>query len=432
MEGSITVVKPRKPPERQLEIRSNSLYVFLFSVLVQIVFLALIPGGHRANESSDYDKFYAPVAQNLLEGKGLITLDGKIASDYPPGFPMYLAAHFYLADRLVLARASLITATNIVLMSLSCLLVGWIAESLFTRNIALVSEFLWATYLFNLWLVKQPNSEVPFIFLFYLAVCFFLAGLKSPCLLRFAVVGLLLGLAALIRPIILWFPFVIAGLLLLRREIRISYRISCAGLIVVAFLVVILPWEATLALQTGRLVPLSTNGPASMLDGLTFATKTGKGGDHAWAPANVQALAQRVRENQHSLHTAGEVIRFMLSQVRNNHTAVIEMGILKTARSWYGTNAMWHERPVAVIQSIYLLLIVPGIFLAWRRFPTKRFFCLMLLTIMLYFWSMTVVVLSILRYMVPAIGLVLMFAAISVETILAGRKRVGLEGFSES
>jgi len=418
--ASTTVVNSRQP-WGWLGIRYNFLYILLFSVLTQIVFLAVIPGGHRENESSDYTTFYARVAQNLLDGKGLVTSDGKIASDYPPGFPVYLAAHFYLADRLALARDSLITATNILLMSLSCLLVGWIAESLFTRNIAAVSAVLWATYLFNLWLVKQPNSEVPFIFLFYLAICFFLRGVSSPKIVWFALVGLLLGLAALIRPIILFLPFVLAVLLLLYREIRLRHRLSCAALIIAAFLVVILPWEAKLGLQTGRLVPLSTNGPASILDGLTFATKTGKGGDHAWVPAHVQTLAQRVRENQHSLHTTGEVIGFMFSQMLNDPGSVIEMGILKTARSWYGTNAMWHERPVAIIQLVYLLLIAPGIYLAWQRFPTKRFLCLSLLATVLYFWGMTVIVLSILRYMVPAIGFLLIFAAVSLDTILARR-----------
>jgi uncharacterized membrane protein YhaH (DUF805 family) len=84
---------------------------------------------------------------------------------------------------------------------------------------------------------------------------------------------------------------------------------------------------------------------------------------------------------------------------------------------------MWYERPVAIVQFLYLLLIVPGICMAWRRFPEKRFWYLMLLVILLYFWSMTVVVLSILRYMVPAIGLLLIFAAVSVDTC---RKRTGV------
>jgi len=388
-----------------------------------------MPSTHSTNESADYATFYGPVAQNLLEGRGLTTSNGRIASDYPPGFPAYLAVHFYLADLFGWPRDSVIAVTNVILSSLSCVLAGLIAELLFGSDVSIISVFLWATYLFNLWLIKQPNSEVPFIFLFYLAIYFFVAGIVSTGLVRFGIVGFLCGIAALVRPILLLFPFLLALLLFLRRDMKLSQRSRSAGLIVLGFLIVILPWEAKLGFSTGHLVPLSTNGPASMLDGLTFATKTGKGGDQAWVPTDVHALAQRVRENQRSLRTTGEVIRFMLLQARNDPSSVIQMGIVKTARSWYGTNAMWHERPVAIIQFVYLSLIVPGIWLAWRLFPAQRFFVVMLLAIMLYFWGMTIIALSILRYMVPAIGLLLMFAAVSFDIC---RKRAGVRFWAET
>jgi hypothetical protein len=95
------------------------------------------------------------------------------------------------------------------------------------------------------------------------------------------------------------------------------------------------------------------------------------------------------------------------------------MAVLKAARSWYGTDAMTHELPIAAIQIIYLLFIVLGVRIAWRRFPKNRLIVCALLGVALYFWGMTVLVLSILRYMVPAMGLLLIFAATAVDGALS-------------
>ncbi len=409
--------------ERKLEATGRSpgfklraAWVLLIAIVIQVAFLVALPKTDRINQSTDYVVFYAPVAHNILNGKGLIDQDCKLASDYPPGFPLYLAANFRLADLLGVSRDSFVIVTNVLLMALSCLLVLRVAELVFNQRVATISALLWITYLFNLWLVKQPNTEVPFILLFYSAIWFFLRGINHGRLASFVTVGALLGVAALVRPIALFLPFVLVLLLLLQPSIALGSRLVGAFSIVLMFLIVISPWEIKLKSETNHVVPLSTNGPSSMLDGLTFAAKVGKAGDRAWVPSSVEMLAGRVRENQRSLHTVGQVAEFMAVEARKDPLAVIEMGLMKIVRSWYGTNAMWHERPTALIQAFYLLLAIPGIWLAHRRFPEKLFLILSLLAIVIYFWAMTVVVLSILRYMVPAIGILLMFGAVSLDS----------------
>lgn len=407
--------------ERRTDSKRHAGWVLLIAIVIQIAFLVALPRTDRINQSTDYVVFYAPVAQNILKGKGLINQDGKLASDYPPGYPVYLAANFRLADLLGVARGSMIIATNILLMAMSCLLVLRVAESVFNQQVAVFSAILWVTYLFNLWLVKQPNSEVPFILLFYTALWFFLRGVNHCRQASFVTAGALLGVAALVRPIALFLPFMLVLLLLLQPSIALGRRFVYALSVVLMFVIVILPWEIKLKSDTDHIVPLSTNGPSSMLDGLTFAAKMGKEGDRAWVPGAVERLAWHIRENQRSLHTVGDVAQFMAAQARKDPAAVIEMGLMKTLRCWYGTNAMWHERPTALIQAAYLLLAIPGIWLARRRFPEKHFLSLSLLVIVIYFWAMTVMVLSILRYMVPAMGILLMFGAVSLDSAFTAK-----------
>jgi hypothetical protein len=78
----------------------GGLCLFLVNAVVVAVFWQLVPGEWtpEANEGRDYAYFYAPVAKNLAGGKGLVTENGRLATLYPPGYPLMLAGLLRLAD----------------------------------------------------------------------------------------------------------------------------------------------------------------------------------------------------------------------------------------------------------------------------------------------------------------------------------------------
>jgi hypothetical protein len=79
--------------------------------------------------------------------------------------------------------------------------------------------------------------------------------------------------------------------------------------------------------------------------------------------------------------------------------------LLKLARSWYGTDSQRFEKPTLFIQLAYLALVAWGIWSAWKPGGLDRVFLIGALLIVGYFWGMTFMALSILRYMVPVIAL---------------------------
>jgi hypothetical protein len=396
----------------------RSLWIWFLAALIQLAFVAALPESYRANEASDYFSFYQPMAQNIALGKGL-TMNGRLPSRYPPGFPAYLAIQFLLADRLGISRDFLITAGNISVSAFSCLFVYWIGTLVFTQRIGVVSALLWATYPFNLWLLKQPNSEVPFVCVLYLSVWLFLRFVKRGYA-WFALVGLLAAVAALIRPIALFLPLLFAIVLLLKATLPMRRRLAGAGFIVIAFAIAILPWELELRSYLGHWILLSTGGPPSMVNGLTYPVKY-NGMSHEWIPARAAGLIDRVQQERPSLITTGDIVKFMASQMVSNPGAVLELSFLKLVRSWYATESMLHERPIAIVQSVYVLLAIPGLYLAWRRFPGSRFAMGFLLALVAYFWAMTTAVLSIVRYMIPAMGFLLVFAAVTLAAYFSKR-----------
>lgn len=389
--------------------------IALVAAIVDVAFVTLLPETFRANEASDYFSFYRPLAQNIAAGNGLV-MNGRLPSRYPPGFPVYLAFHFLVAKLLGLSAEWLITAGNVVLSTLSCFLIYWIARLAFTERIACFAALLWATYPFNLWLLKQPNSEVPFIFVLFLSVWLFLRSAFTgyiPLLL----VGVLTGVAALIRPIALLVALLLSLSLLFRYAMPLLRRLIGAAMILACFLVAILPWEVALHRYSGHWVLLSTGGPPSMVNGLDYPLKY-NGRSREWIPPAASQLIDRVKQHEASLATTSDIAKWLFQQFKADPVALTQLMLLKLWRSWFATESMLHERAIGMVQSAYGLLAIAGVWLAWRRFAEARWLIALLVVLVLYFWAMTTLVLSIVRYMVPAMGFLMIFGAIAIDSAL--------------
>jgi Dolichyl-phosphate-mannose-protein mannosyltransferase len=394
--------------------------IFLAAVFLQLVFLALLPKSFSSNNSRDYVEYYSPAAQNLLDGKGLVMNSGRFLTLYPAGFPLFLAATYRTADVLGTDRLHLITAANVPCMAAGCVLIFCIARKIFGERTGVLSAALWITYVFNLWLIKQPNSEIPFIPLFYGAVfCFVLSILNQET--KWAVFsGLLLGWAGMVRPIVLFVPGILGVFFLLRRGEAPQRRVRLAAVLVAGFVIAVLPWEWEVYRHTGQIVPLSTNGAGSILDGATFTRRPG-----AYAvPSGAAELMQRMSGHLRELQTTGRIFHYLAAEFRQDPVPVVELYALKVARTWYGTESGAHEKAVAVLQFGYLLLCGMSVTFAWRRFPEHRYFLALFLTLVFYFWGMAVIALSILRYMVPVMAFLLIPLAAAAESIL-NKKKLG-------
>lgn len=387
--------------------RVTVVHVVVFALAVQIVFLFLLPGSARINSSADFFTYYDPVAQNFLHGSGLTLNSGEFGTRYPPGFPLFLAGSYAVADALHLDRIHVVVAANLLLMTLACVVVYGTARRLFTPAIAVLSVLLWSTYPFNLWLIKQPNSEVPFIPLFLGAVYCLIAYFEKPRLRMTGICGLLLGLAALIRPIVILLPVLFSATVLFRRNLDLRRRAFAALGLLIAFALTILPWELALYSHTGQIVPLSTNGTASILDGLTFVRRNSTSG----VPDAALQLMRDIQRRGPELKTTGDIFRCLAEEAGRNPLGATELFLLKAARSWFGTDSGMNEMAAIVVQFIYLGLSTIGLVLTARHFRERLFEVRLFLAIVLYFWVMAWIALSILRYMVPAMAFLLIPAA---------------------
>jgi hypothetical protein len=105
--------------------------IALFGVLAHLAFLVALPARWRVNQSTNYYKFYEPVARNILLGNGLVAPDGSPALEFAPGFSFLLAGAFEAADLLGVSDAFMLRFQVAISIALTTVLVYLIAEHIF-------------------------------------------------------------------------------------------------------------------------------------------------------------------------------------------------------------------------------------------------------------------------------------------------------------
>jgi 4-amino-4-deoxy-L-arabinose transferase-like glycosyltransferase len=390
----------------------------IVALLAHVVFLLGLPRGWQLNQSADYATYYEPVAEKLAAGGGLM-LASRPALRYPPGIPLLYAATFRVSDTLHVTRmtglrileALLITATSVLVSLVAMLIVGW--------RTALVASALWSTYPFHLWLTRQPDPTSVFSLLLLLSVFLFVRwssdgrrSVRYGCLL-----GLVLGIAALIKPIAIALPAVIVGLAwICVIPCRLRHRALFSLCVVVAYLLPLSPWEMWARRVSGQWILLCTNGPSVLIDGLTLGTVRGL--KPVSMPQSVRAFTEDAVEHAKQLRTTSSVANFLVAKVQQKPAVVAQFFLIKATRTWYGSESQSFEKWVLVIQLLYLPFVVFGARVLSRGGRQQRNFLLLVTAVTLYFWALTTLTaLPVLRYLVPAVSLLMILAAAAFDTV---------------
>ncbi|HLZ43775.1 MAG TPA: hypothetical protein VKQ11_22610 [Candidatus Sulfotelmatobacter sp.] len=412
---------PRQKASSQLPRRQRIVALFLsgtIALLAHLSFLLLLPESSRRSQSSDYTAYYEPVAENLISGHGL-TLHSKPALRYPPGIPILYAAVFWAGRHLKMSEATALQITEAFFLILSAVTLCLLTMRFFSWRVALLASGLWATYPFHLWLTKQPEAaSLLSVLLLVSALLFFMWSSKPQTLSYGMLLGVVLGITALIKPFSLGLPVVFIALASVspiagQRRSRIVFSVS----ILIAYIVTISPWEILAWHLGGQWILLCTNGANVLIDGITFGTERGLA-QVAMPHAARVLVADAVAQYPH-LKTTGSIVHFLLAKIHQTPSAVLELFLVKAGRSWFASESHTAERLIIIVQLCYLPFVILGAHAVWKRGDTQqKNFVLFALAMLAYFWGMTTVIsLSILRYMVPMICLMMVLVAVSLEAL---------------
>ncbi len=414
--------------------RMIELTLFAFGTLVMGIVMAGAPSSFRPSPGyNDYLSFYKPPAVNLLAGRGYLGPNGHVELHDPPGYPLLLAFEYSIADILHVGREGMVNVATVLILALAGVLIYRVGRAMFGLKVGVLTGILWITYPIEMEMAPYRFSEVPFTLVLYLTALIFIDGSARglPSWRRMAVVGVLVGVDALIRPqaILLVVPYALALWIRSRQLRKLSDPsapppavrrwgvLALSGVLVVAYLATLAPWEGWVKADTGQTVALSNGGASAVLNGLTVDFHPIDERGHLQLPSDVVALEKGVLAHQKTLTSTGKIARYMFDQLQSHPLAVIELVAIKAGQSFIGTNSLTNESLIGVVQAPYLIFMVAGLVLAWRARGFRRWLAAFIIIVGIYMLAMTVAVLSIVRYMGPTLGLFMPFAALALVTL---------------
>lgn len=204
------------------------------------------------------------------------------SNQWPPGQAMIIAASY-----LVFGESLLAGRLAMILVSAATVpIIYWLTKYLSGRTAAIAAITIFAIYPSFIHSALRLESENAFILLTLsaLLLCVLVVDMKSMRGARILALlaGILLGLSGLVRAAaVAWIPVLI--LWVAWRAKSASARIVLPSIIVFGCLICLLPWEAVLHQQEGRIVTIATSGEENLYRGNNPWIPNGAGSnDHMW------------------------------------------------------------------------------------------------------------------------------------------------------
>ena len=195
-----------------------------------------------------FDDYHA-IARTILRGEPYPTIDR------PWGYAYFLATLYRIAGDRPVVPLVVQTAFNALLP----LVVFEFARVEFDERVAVVAALLTGFFSFNTVYASTQASDSLCTVMFTAAVLLVAsARRRQNGWLRYAVAGLLLGIATQFRPNLIFVPLLIAIVLVLEQRTRL--RLRGAAIVVAISAIALVPWTVRNARLTGELLPTSTHG----------------------------------------------------------------------------------------------------------------------------------------------------------------------------
>lgn len=219
--------------------------------LLSIIVLAVVARlGFFAAICCETQRFFYDSDSGRYERLALNLLEHRIFSeaaeppfssgaDRTPLYPLFLAITYGLLGH----KVYVIVLIQVLMNIITLWLVYRIGVHLFSPFVGIVAAGILAVDVGQVFYSTQVLTEALFGLLFSLAIYFFLLWLDKKGEARYGLyVGILLGLAALCRPVVVYFPLLLAIMVLFRFRKNLFLGLRRSGVMIICFALVISPW----------------------------------------------------------------------------------------------------------------------------------------------------------------------------------------------
>ena len=222
--------------------RNQLVFFFLIALIIRGIFFFNIIENRKVIFQPD-SRMYTSLAEGIKQHGSLCYPDspGKPDVERMPGYPIFLFLILGLFGNNFLA----VIIIQIIIDSLSCALVYCLGERLWegAGNLSALIACL------NMGMITYSHfilSDSLFLFIFLLIILCLMTFLREPNWQTAVALGVGIGLAAYIRPVIIYFPFFLFPFIFLyifiKEDAPFLSAVGKAALPVVVFIMIMSPW----------------------------------------------------------------------------------------------------------------------------------------------------------------------------------------------
>lgn len=185
-----------------------------------------------------------------------------------------------------------------------------------------------------------------------------------------------------------------------------------AAFVLLAALITIFPWEYSLYREHHKIYALSTGGYPTLCDGFVMNNKSYRGKVNL--PNDVEALSDSFFKDYSAYeHQGKSIVGFIKKQLSESPITVFKFYGIKAARAWYGTDSQLKsvEFMDMLIMGTYLVFFAIGL---WTYRKHNMAILILFAILIFYYWAITTITFSILRYMIPVLPIILIFSAVGI------------------
>ena len=349
------------------------LVIFILGLALRILFTLYLEDKIYWLDGFAYDG----LATRLLEGKGYVNQDGVPTAFRAPAYPFFLAFlyatlghHFWLVR---IVQCLIDCATILILFSVS--------NSIFSRKVAIIAAFIYSIYPLFIYSANTFFPTTLFSLLLSLVILFLIKLDQKLTLSGAASLGIIVGLAALTVPTILFFfPLGIIWLYIAHNQARPKVLFH-AAITFLAMLLILSPWLLRNYRIFNKPFVIATNGGYNFWMGNNEKTTASTGNTIKFPASLSQQLAEAGNEVAQERIFYQQGFQF----IQQNPARFVKLTFLKVLNLWrlypnpdtgYKISPTLSKILSIVTYGPVLLLAIAGFILSFSQ--RKKYVCLML------------------------------------------------------
>ena len=422
--------------------------IVVITALVSLNMFVFMPDSFKDKPCGDCRGGYINPAMNLIEGKGLVDNNGFISITRPPGSPIIIAGLLYVQRWLDLSQQKVFWMFNSLMIAFSAILILMISQFIWEKQDAMWVPYVWITYPFSLWFINQPYSEVPYFVASFFTVYMFLLSYRRNSR-RYWIYGLIVGLLSavgmMIKPVGMGVPVIVVLLvMILHRERSRQERTKFSIAVVSGVLVLVIPWFAFVYTNSGKVLFLTDSIVLrnSLINGVTFVTRGEEYREKLTLHPRVERFMKTIELELKSTEDkmlqektvtgsqlrdqieVGHVLDVIIKVSLENPLDALYLLGTKVVRSWYGTDSHKLEDYAIGIQLVYISMISLSLIRIIKKSLVHKEILFIVLALIFYYWTMSVLFEPLVRYLIPALGLLLVL----LPGLWASRGKISITG----